>query len=56
LLIAELVNRRGVRDEVGGVKLGRRKLKVLGYADDLVISGRGGGYKMVNKKIERLYG
>jgi len=25
------------RDKVGGVKLGRRKLKVLGYADDLVI-------------------
>jgi len=25
------------RDEIGGVRLGGKKLKVLGYADDLVI-------------------
>jgi len=25
------------RDELGGIRLGEKKLKVLGYADDLVI-------------------
>lgn len=36
LLIVDMEEGLG-RDEVGRVKLERRKLKVLGYADDLVI-------------------
>jgi len=43
------------RDKMGGIRLGGRKVKVLGYTDDNFGRG-GGGDEMVIKKVGEIFG
>ena len=53
IMIADL-GRRLERDDIGGVKVGQRKVKVLGYADDLVLLAEDEeGMRWMIKRLER---
>lgn len=52
ILIGDIKEALG-RDKVGGVRIGGEKLKVLGYADDLVLLTEEKGMRWLLKRLEK---
>lgn len=52
VLIGDIEEALG-RDKVGGVRIGGEKLKVLGYADDLVLLTEEEGMRWLLKRLEK---